>query len=307
MRIRPENHLALWDKLLRLQSILGLDDILFADRLGLTLPHYRKLRTQEADIPTASAFALLDHLPVSFESLVRGSIDFDVLSAHLHGHLHSVPERYLQGAFSRKRTSIHLLSYIENFRGWRERDSILRHVQIHPSMLSNPEERINARLNSDISALLKQRGYSNQSLFEIGTFSTVVNLPGPIGKAVSHLTDARGLYEHMITQLASRFDENYHYQIHSLSLNHLDLRVRERQQAQDGLKMKKFSNTASCVVRSGVVAAFPNYINLPCASLRKISCLYEGDAECRYIFGFSGGAPNIPRAGAAAAKNRVLH
>jgi hypothetical protein len=270
-----------WGDLERVRESMGLGDWEFSHYLGIKAHEYVRARRDRRGLPTRSVFRLTDHLPLSFDQFVRGEIDFDAISAHAHGNTAYLPEKYLIGARSKRRTTLNIIGYLEAFYGWREKYAVLRRFHMHVHAFRDPDALINVHFVSDLCTHLLANGYSARTLFEMGTYSTAMNREGPVGIALAQERDLPSLYERVVIGgLIGRFDENFDYRIQALSRDELVLKITFREEAQDALKVKRFGNSSICTMRDGVAAAMPAYIGHRQAQAVHVACLHRGDPAC---------------------------
>src|SRR4051794_25195032 len=107
------NH-SLWRTLEKVRKTVEWSHSQLADHLGLTLREYHKFRVTGHPLSVTAIFNLANELGLNAEQLCFGQVDFETLLKHyVRADLAAVPERYSQGAFSRRRTSLHMVDFCD--------------------------------------------------------------------------------------------------------------------------------------------------------------------------------------------------
>lgn len=287
MHLSRVANVTIWKCLNDIQIAIQADDERMAELMDVRVREFRRQRTQRVGISARSACTMSKRLGVSFEALLCGTIDMDALAARARGQMDVLPGRYQVGAFSRRRTSSHIIKYLERHGMEDVRDRVLCEIQVNRAAFDKNDDPANALLASDVCAYLSKNGFSNNAMLHIGAYSTDVNKGGPISNFLKACTSSRETYEVFAAELVSMFDENFDYRILEISDSELMLRITEKPKVQEALGMRGFANIPTCFMRMGVIASFPRYKGLPAARCRKVSCIYDGDSSCRYSFSYS--------------------
>jgi hypothetical protein len=284
--IETNNH-RLWNNVEAIQQTLALSDHQIAEVLGMSEPtfHYNRSRKMFLNVSSVERFSGITH--VTLEELFSEEIDLESVRDRFTRAQNTIPERYAKAAFSKRRTCINVLAYLEFRYGFKFKREILNKFQISESLFLNPDETINIRFLSDLCKELKRLGVDDQALFSMGTFSAVTNYHGPVGQVARSEKSTRDAYERIFTQYMHLFDRNSHYKLISLKDNVARVKVTFTEELKEGLRAKQLANSAFCMVRAGVGCSFPMYFGLPVARLTKDKCIHQGDEYCLHDFDFS--------------------
>ena len=287
MRVSSEAALKLWTTIEKARAAVNVDDTVFSELMGVSRKEYRLRRDVSDPITIDELITLSEFLNVSMEDLVRGNLDYAGLTAYHCGDFTYIPERYTEAAFSKKRTSINILSFLERNVGSDFKRSLLRSLRVHENVFRNPDEKINLRFLMDLTQELVKRHYEDEDFFQMGVYSSVVNRSSELGRLMAKQSDGKGVYSLAFDHLIHRYDENFDYQIISLSDTNVSIRSFPRTMVQDGLKLKRLGTRATCVARDGVAASFIRYIGLPTAKSTKSHCIHQGDSYCQFNYEFA--------------------
>lgn len=273
-------------ELIRLATGYSVKD--WAELLHRTEAEYRRLaRQDDADIPESVILELSESLEISPEAIISGMIDYAALSKRFSGGSAVLPEIYAQNAFSRRRTSVHLLDYLEIHYGWRLRSNILKHFQITEQVFGNPDEKISVRFVTDLCDHLEASGFNEDSFFRMGQYSVVANYHSKLGDAFREQRDPSRVYEACFTEIANRFyDENFRYTLVRLDEHRCVAEVRPNPTVLESLHMTKIGSVATCWARRGTISTMVGYLGLPFAQVKEETCVHRGDLSCRYEINF---------------------
>lgn len=277
-----------FDTLERIRSTIQLSNEDWAELLQLTPAGYQLLGLRDpCEIPDRVASDLCDYVGITPEALQSGIIDFKTLAKQVSGNVSFVPERYSEGAFSKRRTSGHLLDLIEIRYGWRERLRLLRTFQVTDAIFADPDGRINLRFLSDLCAYLRGKGFSRDALAEMGQHSVVTNYAGPLGRHFRRLRNVQKAYESCFTEVINRYyDENFVYELVRMDEHSCTVECRYRPEVLDATRSRAPGNEGTCSTRAGAFASIPGYLDLPYAKVTESSCIHRGDPLCRYEIDF---------------------
>lgn len=276
-----------WETLRRIQKTVKKSDPEFAAMLGMNSKRFTWYASRRRDLPASAIIELTQRLPVSFERVFLGTVDFNALAAHVNQKNASyIPERYRLAAFSKRRTSLNALYFIDKHYGKDLKRIVLSHLQVDEGVFNDPEASINIFFINDLLNYLTRYGHTAGHFVQIGKYSTDTNRLGPIGSALKECATPRTMYDKIVNELSTRFDENFDYRIVSLSDKSVVIQARQREQTEDGLKMKIYGSEPICWMRIGLCAAVPRYQGLPEASFRKTKCVHSGDECCEMELDF---------------------
>ena len=276
-----------WITLAKIQQVLGWSDEELSERLGLDPKRMLMLRVQKKTPSVHSMGQLVSEIGLSLETIVTGKIDFQALSAHTSGNLFYLPERYSHVAFSKRRTSISLLSYLEDHFGWETKKHVMNHLQVNEAIFSDPEAPISFYFPFDLTSYLIQIGFATETIRRMGAYSVVSNQNSPLAKLMASFGGPRNLYERVFSDVVGKsFDRNYDYRLMSLGEDDCVVEGVFSQELKDSLKEEKPGSRLACEVRAGGFSSLTGYLRLPHSKIVEESCVYHGDASCQYRITF---------------------
>jgi transcriptional regulator with XRE-family HTH domain len=277
----------LWKNVKAIQQSLALSDHQIAEVLGMSETTFQHNRSRQVFLSVSSVERFSGITNVTLDELFSENIDLESVRDRFTRAQNYIPERYAMAAFSRRRTCVNVLAYLEFRYGFKFKREILQKFRISESVFLNPDEFINIQFLSDLCEELKNRGVDDQALFSMGTFSAVTNYHGPVGHIARSESNTRDAYERIFTQHMHLFDRNSDYKLVSLKDNVARVKVKFTEELKEGLKSDHLANSAFCMVRAGVGCSFPMYFGLPVARLTKDKCIHQGDEYCLHDFDFS--------------------
>lgn len=257
-----------------------------AAMMGLSSTAYRNHKSRSRSLPVDSVFSLADHIPISFERIMGGGVDLETLHEHAKGNVGHIPARYRIGAFSKRRTSVNALYFIENHLGAASKDEILKHLQVNPAVFKNPDETISIHFVTDVLNYLARYQHRRESFVQIGRYSTDTNRHSRLAQVYAECRTPSEMYDKLFNALVSNYDENYDYRLTRLSKIGATLRVYQRKRTEDALNLRVYGSVPICWMRIGINAALPKYKQLPEANVTKTKCIFEGDDCCEMEIDF---------------------
>lgn len=275
-----------WERLERIRFALGLLDRDFAKLLELKPEEYLEYREARTALPVTSILPLLSEANLSIERFMVGDIDIPAVEAHYRKDFDFVPERYLRGAFSRRRTPVHILGFLESRFGWQARAQALSHFQVTESAIGKVDELINLNFSADLASYLNRRGHGAEFFYQAGLHSSVVNWNSAFAETLRAQSSLKSVYEVGIAELMNFVEQNHEYRLTHLTETHATLVSRQRNEVLAALEARKFGNSLLCQLRLGVGAAFVRYLGLPEARAVEVRCVHRGDPHCQFEYDF---------------------
>jgi len=147
MHYSPAELKLFWKTVEKLRRTARLKHSDIAELLMITDRHY-KARLQDLRPPHAmGVLSLTRKFELDPKKFVAGKIDWAVLTKRLQGDMAALPERYEIAANSRRRTSIHVLSYLARTKGENYVYDLLRKFDLTEAAFENPKSKtlINSR------------------------------------------------------------------------------------------------------------------------------------------------------------------
>lgn len=277
----------------RLRATLGIEHSAWASVLRLTTKEYAKVLSGKKPLTVLSLFAISERFSLSIELMMQNRLDYAAVVEHQAGNLAYLPERYTVAAFSKRRTAVNFLGYIENTYGWRLRSEALRHFQMTEASFSDPDATINVQFLTDLMGFLRKRGLSDKDFFEIGAHSLVTNRKSLLGEALCKKKSPSQVYETMTVELISFFERNCSYRLARLTEDSCVLESHSNSDVASALRVKHLGSVDGCLQRAGILASAPGYIGLPRARVFELTCVHRGDSKCRFKVDFGQAAWSV--------------
>jgi len=260
----------------------------WAEILKITERDYQLVLHSQKDISAVALAELAELLKLDFEVFATGAIDYQGVVARHQGNLAYLPDRYSMGAFSRKRTSLGVLQYLEQYYGWRTRDALLRTLQVSETVFQNPEELISVRFLNDTVKHLAKRGYQKYEIFGMGAHSMIVNQGSVFAHALAQCQTPMEAYEKMVLELlAPHFERNYQYRLMYADHSHCILDVKPSEELLSACALKEVASPELCSYRAGVAASVCGYLSLPLSHVTEIRCIHDGAPSCQFNIDYS--------------------
>lgn len=273
----------------RLRDSLDLSVREWASMLEVTERAYRSQLSGASRITLEQSVieSLADELEITPEAIMTGDIDFSVVAKRRVGLATALPERFAKSAYSKVRTSSHLLDYIEMHLGWRARSQVLRRFQLNDSIFADLDYEINVLFISELCERLHREGMPLESFYEMGKLSVISNLNGSLSTLFSKEPGPKSLYERCFNELISKYyDRNFDYRLASLGDDRCVVFAKPREQVLDELRLCALGNSATCAARAGTFASLTGYLGLPDAEVIESECIHRGGSHCRYDIDF---------------------
>jgi hypothetical protein len=218
-----------------------------------------------------------------------GPIDYAAVARRYRRSSEFVPERYLKGAFSRRRTSLDVLGYVEEFFGWRARLSIMQHFGMPESFFEDPDKFVSYSFVSDVCQYLGDRGFNLDTFVEMGKFAFMVNRRSVIASTLQACRSPKELYDLQINHLMGNFDFNCNYKTTELTDDHCEFSIHERREVAAEIGVKRLGNPMACAARVGRAAALSGFAGFGMSHAYETMCVHRGDPYCSVRVEFNPG------------------
>ncbi len=153
---------------------------------------------------------LAHHFGTSVTSIIDGTYNKSEVRLCLFGAGHSLPEKYMRDAFSRVRSSAHIIEYLVCRYGRAYADGILRSLRVNPCYFENLNNEISLTFSTDLLATLKERGMGDAELQRLPIFLPLTIGETSIGYAFAQAKTFEHSFE-VMCQNTFRFDMNFDY------------------------------------------------------------------------------------------------
>ncbi len=279
-------HRILWENLSEIQKTLGLNAKKWAEYLEMSESAWRSI-IRSKNLPLDVAATLSEKLTVDIFDLASKKLDMGAVFSCYH-KLGQLPEKYQAGAFSRARTLLHILDYIERKDGVLRKKIILRKFQIDSGFFCNPENLLNIHFITDLTNYLRTQGYTNNDFIMMGRHSSQMNTTGPVAKVLREAKSFKNGVEIFFEHVSPLFDRNYQYKVNRYDHEKIVVSVKAREEALDSLKSTKIGNQSLSVLKMGIFSALPCYLQMP--GFLPVNCthsMYEGHSADIYEIGLN--------------------
>jgi len=284
----------IWPTLNRVQATLNLSTSEMAELLEMSEKLFLRFRNERRTISLYSALAFATRMNLTLSALYANRIDFGILARHYFGDTNYLPKRYTIGAFSKKRTVVNFLNYVQSARGTAFRLELLRHFQLTEAAFSDTESPINILFLTELLEFLRTSGFDDEDFFHIGTNTYFTNRESPIALALSSLKTCESLFERINSELFVHFDRNTHYRLIRLEKDGCIKEATPNEEVCDLLKITKPGNRDGCIQKAGTISMLPVYLGFSPAQVMETSCIHEGDSSCRFEVSYPPGvAPKL--------------
>lgn len=274
------------DTLERLKSISRLTDDQWLDLLNISWYGYQKHKMGLNPISEKSIDNLAYHFGLNPQSIVNNQINFDALELKTTGLKPQISDRFMIGAYSRRRTTITTMEFIEKSYGWRVKSDLMRHFGFNQAALSDPFASISLSLLTEICNYLSQRQFQSQDFFLMGAYSAQGNSNSILSQELAQFTDLHDLYYHFIYHMMVLFECNFLYTYDKLSEYEGVIGMKSNPDVANEIGVTCLGNPQICVIKQGMSASIPSYIGLPYANVTHTTCQHKGDDACRFNIDF---------------------
>jgi hypothetical protein len=257
-----------------------------ADLLIMTDKNY-ELRNASENPPNAmGVLSLTKQFNLDPRKFVAGSVDWDTLIQRLSGDSDAIPERYSVAAFSRRRTSNHVLSYLDRNLGSDYVSDLLNRFDLTESAFVDPDAYINLQFLTDLCDHLTKLGLRPNQFKAIGYESARINKNLGFSQHILESLKIKDAYAFLFDNLMGYFDRNCEYRVVRLTETSCMVEAKQNNDVADALGKKTIGSAATCQIKSGVGASFPMSLGLPVADVRELKCIHRGDSVCTFEFNF---------------------
>jgi hypothetical protein len=253
-----------------------------------------------ASLPSATLFTMApSHSPLS-EKQIRLRLSFSVssmdfsyerffvvplnyidLAIRASGQGQGLPERYTSSAFSRMRTSLDVLKFVEQRFGWESVVRTLRQFGMPIDALKNGDSFISLRFLTELCDHLETRGMTYDDFVSMGQYSLSVNQGEDRFRALRDCRSARELYDLQVNHLMGSFDLNYSYSTSRLSSNYCLIEMAENREIANELGAAHLGSKTTCATKVGRAAAIAGFGGFSHSRVVETHCVHRGDPVCR--------------------------
>ncbi|GEM_PF-5442920 len=276
-----------WLNLNQIQNILLLDDGSLCRILDISKETFLKAKSKQRPIELERMDYLFDRLGITIDHFIEENYDIAQARERFMGEQYALPARYSYAKFSKSRTIINCLKYIELSYGSNFKNSILRSLQIDPRFFDNPERLMNINVLTDFCVLLNKLGLNKEDFVAMGKMSYIVNNEGPLGERLRSHRNVNELFEDICSNESKNFDLNFDYYITRVSNGSIHVGSRPTEMALEYLNHAELGSNFVCDTKLGVFGSFPQYLGSKASYAEKTRCMREGHSYYEYKINYS--------------------
>ncbi len=276
-----EEHKIFWANLNKIRDTLLLSDEQMAREVDMDPTAYTKLHGSRNLLPLDKTFALAEKYNFHFEDLLNINFKLNLLSSPL-----TLLPRYSLATYSYTKTSMSIMSYLEQTRGLRAKMNVLRKFQLSEEFLLKDTNKANIHLTSDIAQYIHQTfNFSLQDLVTMGRKTPFVTENTFLRSKLTGHSDVYEMFTYFFEECTKVFDSNCHYKIESLSDDYAIIAAIPKKEVVEelGVHLRHFCSTPASYSRAGIISSMSMFQFNQNTPIKKISCLNHGDPYDRYL------------------------
>jgi hypothetical protein len=259
-----------------MQEYLSFDNHDMAETLAVSTREFEALRAHKKSISTHSLLELSRKLNVHVAKIYTGDIDLEILQKRLRGDLESIPTKYLQDAYSKTRTSINILDFLDDHFGRHYKQGAIEYFQMSDAIFGNPNREISLLFLSELCEYLaKYRGMTDEMFYQMGQFSYFSNKDTELGKILSQCKNKFDVFDLAQNQLSHMYDKNFRYEYSQISSSFSVTKA-------FALHPNCTGNKWTAIAKAGVISSLPLYCEEPSVKVEVVKSIAQNDKYCEY-------------------------
>ncbi len=271
---------SLIETLIRLQSISNFNDTEWLELLQISWKNYQQFKMGCFNLSNHSLIQLSEYFNISSESIINNNIDFKKLAILIEPSSPGIADYYMVAPFSRRRTTITSINYLEENYGWRLKQDVLKIFKIKESALLDPFEPVSMRLISEICKYLHTRQFNEIDFFKMGAYTVKGNQNSILSRTLARAESVQELYHDLINVMMPLFETNSDYSYTQINQFEGLLTMKSIKEVASQLGVKHLGNEHICQLKRGFCASAPSYMGLPYANVTHTACEHLGDQKC---------------------------
>lgn len=270
------------DTLERLRSISYFSESDWLEFLGISWNFHQKFKMGLAPLPDHCLDKICHLFKIEAQDLEKQNLNFKELAVRMENKDSAISDYYMVAPYSRRRTTITTIDYLEQAYGWKLKQDILEHFNIKESALLNPYASISIRFITEMCEYLKTRQFKQDDFVKMGLYSAVGNKNSLLGKTFLQMQSVQDILHYLINEMTPLFETNSTFLYTQISDTEGIMTAKSNPDIAHELNVQSVGSEATCWIKSGICASAPTYIGLPAAKVTLISCEHRGDDICRY-------------------------
>ncbi len=224
--------------------------------------------------------SLAQFLGVSPESLLHGSLDYQLIRKRIFFGPSCLPELYSENASSYVRTSAHIIEYLSMLKGRHFTDQVLQSLNIHPLFFDNLDNKINLNFYIDLFNRLSELGLNDQEISSLACYIFLSLRETEVGEKFKSAENHPEFYS-LLADNAAAFESNFEY---DFQIDSKKIRIIARPTEASLFLSKKSPEEYKrlFLYRSKVFSWFPTLSALSPLALKTTKCILKGDDHTVY-------------------------
>lgn len=268
------------DTIERLKSISRLTEYEWLDLIELSWKNYQQFRMGFQNLNHRSLDQIGNHFKISPEDIILNKLNFRDIAVKVEKNEPSVTDYYMVAPYSRRRTTITSIEFLEETYGWRIKQDVLKNFSLKESALIDPFAPISMRLITEICSYLKQRQFNKHDFYSMGAYTVKGNRNSILAKTLAQADSVQSLYHHLINNMMSLFETNSEYKYVQINTTEGIATMKSVGDIANELNVRYLGNEQICQLKVGFCASIPSYLGLPFANVQHIACEHKGDPSC---------------------------
>lgn len=249
----------IWNSISEIQNICGLIDYDIAEILNVPTLEFKSKKSALSDLTSFEVLKIAEAFELDIWHLINNDFDHQIVKDRFDGKRNTLSSRYTENPFSKKRTQVNILNYLEeNY--FSLADSCYKRFQLNEECFENQDDVISIKFLEDLCDYLQSKKFSYEEFYKMGTNSYEVNKNSPMADVLKKCRSIPELYQFIAEGMSESYDLNFKYQIDSISSGVVKVTEIPSEKSLEANK-GKVGNYTSTVIKSGVIASLPKFIN----------------------------------------------
>jgi transcriptional regulator with XRE-family HTH domain len=263
---------------------LQLTNCEMASILGMSESNLLEVLNNSRNLKFKDISHLSEKLNVDIDLLRQNQVDFKKVKSFLKIKKSTLCEKYTSIApYSKTQSVKSIIDYIKfNFRNSDPLlNSFYKSFQLDRDCLVKNQQ-VSLQFIVDTTEYLKK--YIDLDYYKVGQFSCINLASNSFIKKVEQYQSRpiHQLYEYFFLDLIAHFEENFDYQISTITHKELYFSVKAKELLREAYKKNLIDNRYICSYRTGVISALPALFGNSFKEVVKLNNVTEKDAAYKY-------------------------
>ncbi|MGE0763538.1 MAG: hypothetical protein AB7N80_09705 [Bdellovibrionales bacterium] len=217
-------------------------------------------------------------LDVTPEQLLTQQIPVEELRTRFIEGPTRIEERYFVNAFSKVRTTAHIVRYLSLRFGRANVDNLLRQMGVHPCIYSSLDNKINIDFFIQLLEKVKSLGLAPQEISQLGCYMFLGVSGTELGSQFAQARNYAESYQ-VLNSNFHNFDRNFIYDVH-LDDEGFEMTIHPGEVLQKKIQDENTDCAMLALYRKYMMCWFPYLSGLPPVSGNLVKSLAYGDDHC---------------------------